>query len=70
MLRLLLMLRDMVSLISYCPQLSLCVHPSSLAVDAQLSPAGIVLCSLLQHLAQRALAPRYIAIQIIISENK
>lgn len=67
---LLIMLRDTVSLISYCPQLSVCVHPGSLALDSQLSPAGLVLCSFLEHLAQRDLAPRYTAIQIIINENK
>lgn len=57
-------------LIAYGPQLSVCVHPGSLAVDSQLSLEGIILCSILQHLAQRALAPRYTAIQIIINENK
>ena len=67
---LLIMLRGTMSLISYCPQLSVCIYPSSLAVDSQLSPAWIVLSSLLQHLAQRALAPRYTAMKIIINENK
>lgn len=57
-------------LISYCPQLSVCVHSNSLSLDSQLSPTEIILHSVLQHLAQEALAPRYTAIQITINENK